>query len=189
MNCEGEGAPTRQNIKSHLQKYRLLMQKRARQEPVPGQGSCAASGGGEMKQELSTQGEPSRQEPTDVESQLEQHLARQEMNLKVRCWGGASRVGRSVTGRGRVWCGIAGRVEPDGPEGMGRSGQALTTLKEGGWRAVCMGCYPGDLKESDAVRVVCKSLGRLRVHNAVLASRHHRCCLCFRATGSDGVAD
>ena len=30
MNCEGDGAPTRQNIKSHLQKYRLMMQKRAR---------------------------------------------------------------------------------------------------------------------------------------------------------------
>jgi len=30
MKCEGEGAPTRQNIKSHLQKYRLLMQKRGK---------------------------------------------------------------------------------------------------------------------------------------------------------------
>lgn len=30
MNCDGEGAPTRQNIKSHLQKYRLLMQKRGK---------------------------------------------------------------------------------------------------------------------------------------------------------------
>jgi len=30
MNCEGDGAPTRQNIKSHLQKYRLLMQKRGK---------------------------------------------------------------------------------------------------------------------------------------------------------------
>jgi SHAQKYF class myb-like DNA-binding protein len=30
MNCEGDGAPTRQNIKSHLQKYRLLMSKRGK---------------------------------------------------------------------------------------------------------------------------------------------------------------
>ena len=31
MGCDGEeNAPTRQNIKSHLQKYRLMMQKRAR---------------------------------------------------------------------------------------------------------------------------------------------------------------
>jgi len=28
MNCTGENAPTRQNIKSHLQKYRLLVKKR-----------------------------------------------------------------------------------------------------------------------------------------------------------------
>jgi hypothetical protein len=42
MNCEGEGAPTRQNIKSHLQKYRLLIQKRAKQ----GTGGEGSSGGG-----------------------------------------------------------------------------------------------------------------------------------------------
>eukprot|EP00321_Phaeocystis_globosa_P004004 CAMPEP_0118819368 /NCGR_PEP_ID=MMETSP1162-20130426/6892_1 /TAXON_ID=33656 /ORGANISM="Phaeocystis Sp, Strain CCMP2710" /LENGTH=272 /DNA_ID=CAMNT_0006749653 /DNA_START=102 /DNA_END=917 /DNA_ORIENTATION=- len=41
MNCEGEGAPTRQNIKSHLQKYRLLMQKRARQQQATSQGGAA----------------------------------------------------------------------------------------------------------------------------------------------------
>ena len=35
MNCEGEGAPTRQNIKSHLQKYRLMMVKRSRQPFSP----------------------------------------------------------------------------------------------------------------------------------------------------------
>jgi len=37
MNIEGIHAPTRQNIKSHLQKYRLLLQKRSR--------SAAAAGG------------------------------------------------------------------------------------------------------------------------------------------------
>jgi len=53
MNCEGEGAPTRQNIKSHLQKYRLLMQKRARQTstasatavPTGGAGAGSAASG------------------------------------------------------------------------------------------------------------------------------------------------
>uniref|UniRef100_A0A7S0J772 HTH myb-type domain-containing protein n=1 Tax=Calcidiscus leptoporus TaxID=127549 RepID=A0A7S0J772_9EUKA len=45
MNCEGEGAPTRQNIKSHLQKYRLLMQKRARQSSNPGDEAVPASEG------------------------------------------------------------------------------------------------------------------------------------------------
>ncbi len=34
MNCEGEGAPTRQNIKSHLQKYRLLLQKQGLHDPT-----------------------------------------------------------------------------------------------------------------------------------------------------------
>ena len=36
MGCEREGAPTTQNIKSHLQKYRLLMQKRRAGIPVGG---------------------------------------------------------------------------------------------------------------------------------------------------------
>ena len=45
MNCEGEGAPTRQNIKSHLQKYRLLMQKRARQQQATSQGGAAGAAG------------------------------------------------------------------------------------------------------------------------------------------------
>ena len=44
MSCDGETlAPTRQNIKSHLQKYRLLMQKRAKQG-----GSAGGSGDGEL---------------------------------------------------------------------------------------------------------------------------------------------
>jgi len=85
MNCEGEGAPTRQNIKSHLQKYRLLMQKRARQEPALGQGPSAVGGGGELKQEFGqVAGEQAPLEVTDAQSALDQHLARQEMNLKVQ---------------------------------------------------------------------------------------------------------
>merc|ERR1712185_343501 len=47
MNCEGEGAPTRQNIKSHLQKYRLLMQKRAKAGHSPADMAGGSSGGGE----------------------------------------------------------------------------------------------------------------------------------------------
>merc|ERR1719478_1676521 len=47
MNCEGEGAPTRQNIKSHLQKYRLLIQKRARQQATQPESAAGASGGGD----------------------------------------------------------------------------------------------------------------------------------------------
>mgnify|MGYP006097802301 CR=1 FL=1 len=34
MGCDEEGAPTRQNIKSHLQKYRLLIQKRTGHHPI-----------------------------------------------------------------------------------------------------------------------------------------------------------
>lgn len=119
MHCEGEGAPTRQNIKSHLQKYRLLMQKRARQHssavapaPAPaapssstafgGEGTAATSaavaspgGAGSVEQEQSSSFAGSSggaaveledekpQQPID-QSVLEQHLARQEMNLKVQ---------------------------------------------------------------------------------------------------------
>jgi len=36
MGCEGEGAPTRANVKSHLQKYRLWLLKRERGEPLLG---------------------------------------------------------------------------------------------------------------------------------------------------------
>ncbi|KAL1495545.1 hypothetical protein AB1Y20_016908 [Prymnesium parvum] len=87
MNCEGEGAPTRQNIKSHLQKYRLLMQKRARMGPGgPGDAGEGSGDGAEIKRtDSSNDAEKSSQhEPSDVQSQLEQHLARQEMNLKVQ---------------------------------------------------------------------------------------------------------
>ena len=80
MNCEGEGAPTRQNIKSHLQKYRLLMQKRARQGSGAEGGS---SGAGEAQSDLKGGGSGA-EEPTDVQSELEQHLAKQEMNLKMQ---------------------------------------------------------------------------------------------------------
>ena len=84
MNCEGEGAPTRQNIKSHLQKYRLLIQKRQRQG-----GSGDGAGGAGDKAGDSAGGSASGtgasdQTPTDVQSELEQHLARQEMNLRVQ---------------------------------------------------------------------------------------------------------
>ena len=89
MDCEGEGAPTRQNIKSHLQKYRLLMQKRARQAPAGGAsgGAAAAAGGGGAGASDALPGAASSDlgggggEP---EGELEQHLARQEMNLKVQ---------------------------------------------------------------------------------------------------------
>jgi len=77
MNCEGEGAPTRQNIKSHLQKYRLLMQKRARQGGASGEG-----GGGDG--DIGGTGHSTSDAPTDVQNELEEHLARQEMNLKVQ---------------------------------------------------------------------------------------------------------
>jgi hypothetical protein len=84
MNCEGEGAPTRQNIKSHLQKYRLLIQKRAKQG-TGGEGSSGGGGSGstgEVGGASSSVGGP--KEATDVQSELEQHLARQEMNLRVQ---------------------------------------------------------------------------------------------------------
>ena len=44
MGVEGDNAPTRQNIKSHLQKYRLLLKKRAAQAANDlGSGSGAGS--------------------------------------------------------------------------------------------------------------------------------------------------
>jgi hypothetical protein len=48
MNIEGCNAPTRQNIKSHLQKYRLLLQKRSKNAAAAGTssgGAGAACGG------------------------------------------------------------------------------------------------------------------------------------------------
>ena len=85
MNCEGEGAPTRQNIKSHLQKYRLLMQKRARQGGGSGgdsaTSSAAGDGPGADKAGASSGGDTERQ-PSDLQTELEQHIANQEMNLK-----------------------------------------------------------------------------------------------------------
>ncbi|KAL3910548.1 MAG: hypothetical protein SGPRY_009013 [Prymnesium sp.] len=85
MNCEGEGAPTRQNIKSHLQKYRLLMQKRARQGPdSSSHGGGAGDSGGGKRADAEGERATHPQEPADAQSQLEQHLARQEMNLKVQ---------------------------------------------------------------------------------------------------------
>lgn len=89
MNCQGEGAPTRQNIKSHLQKYRLLMQKRAKQPgeqpvaeaPPEGQGSepeKVPEGSSGISANAAVPATP------DVQNELEQHLARQEMNLKVQ---------------------------------------------------------------------------------------------------------
>lgn len=45
MGVEGDNAPTRQNIKSHLQKYRLLVKKRAAQAAEVGNsGGMAAAG-------------------------------------------------------------------------------------------------------------------------------------------------
>jgi len=148
MNCEGDGAPTRQNIKSHLQKYRLLMQKRGKagggsmtmtpsascaslmdqdepaaedgvdasdpstiqSEPViagsrlgrdavsptakqkegvgAGAISAAESSAAEGGNALSGQeeGDRNKQEVSSaaVRSELELHLARQEMNLKIQ---------------------------------------------------------------------------------------------------------
>ena len=82
MNCEGEGAPTRQNIKSHLQKYRLLMQKRARQQATQSSGGGGGDGGSSSGMGGDAGGSSSQS--TDVQGELEQHLARQEMNLKVQ---------------------------------------------------------------------------------------------------------
>jgi len=102
MNCEGEGAPTRQNIKSHLQKYRLLMQKRARQTAPSGavtsSGTAAgnstssaavtASEGSQGRQGMGSTPKPVPEihvtSPKELQSELEQHLERQEMNLKVQ---------------------------------------------------------------------------------------------------------
>ena len=47
MGVEGDNAPTRQNIKSHLQKYRLLVKKRAAQAAeAAANGSGGGSSGG-----------------------------------------------------------------------------------------------------------------------------------------------
>ena len=60
MGVEGDNAPTRQNIKSHLQKYRLLVKKRAAQAAeAAANGSGGGSGGaskagGERKQPVRT---------------------------------------------------------------------------------------------------------------------------------------
>jgi len=86
MNCEGEGAPTRQNIKSHLQKYRLLMQKRASkggggdsaEEAMPSARGGSAGGAG------GAGGAASLLANEDVHNELEQHLEKQEMNLKMQ---------------------------------------------------------------------------------------------------------
>lgn len=45
MGVEGDNAPTRQNIKSHLQKYRLLVKKRAAQAAEAGGGGGGVGGG------------------------------------------------------------------------------------------------------------------------------------------------
>ena len=85
MNCEGEGAPTRQNIKSHLQKYRLLIQKRQRQGGGSGDGIGGSSDGvGDSGSGGGSGTGGGSEQPTDVQSELEQHLARQEMNLRVQ---------------------------------------------------------------------------------------------------------
>ena len=83
MNCEGEGAPTRQNIKSHLQKYRLLMQKRAEK------GGAEAASGGDSRGEVESKATAGHSHMADssgndVENELEQHLQKQEMNLRVQ---------------------------------------------------------------------------------------------------------
>lgn len=85
MNCEGEGAPTRQNIKSHLQKYRLLIQKRQQQgSSADGRGGSGDKLGDSASGGATSTGGGSDHTPTDVQSELEQHLARQEMNLRVQ---------------------------------------------------------------------------------------------------------
>lgn len=89
MNCQGEGAPTRQNIKSHLQKYRLLMQKRAKQPGEQPVAEAPPEGQGSEPEKI-PEGSPGSSSnaavpPTpDLQNELEQHLARQEMNLKVQ---------------------------------------------------------------------------------------------------------
>ena len=86
MNCEGEGAPTRQNIKSHLQKYRLLIQKRQKTSSTgEGAGGCGdAAGDASSVGTGGGVGGVGEGGATDVQSELEQHLARQEMNLRVQ---------------------------------------------------------------------------------------------------------
>jgi len=82
MNCEGEGAPTRQNIKSHLQKYRLLMQKRSRQGGGSGGASSSITDNPRDASPLGCFGTVDSERRTDVQTELEQHIANQEMNLK-----------------------------------------------------------------------------------------------------------
>ena len=73
MACEGQGAPTRQNIKSHLQKYRLLMQKRKNTD-------CGAV----ADEATTTNGGAYTSEACNPHCDFNQHFARQEMNLKVQ---------------------------------------------------------------------------------------------------------
>ena len=70
MDCEGEGAPTRQNIKSHLQKYRLFFSKRL--------GRRGAKGGGGDDDD----GEPSPLDPY-LERQHNGLLAQLELHAKL----------------------------------------------------------------------------------------------------------
>eukprot|EP00900_Chrysochromulina_parva_P025708 jgi/Chrpa1/7771/Chrysochromulina_OHIO_Genome00004825-RA len=80
MKCEGEGAPTRQNIKSHLQKYRLLMQKRS-----TGHDPADVAGGSSGASEGATGSAGSVPAvDADVHKELEQHLEKQEMNLRMQ---------------------------------------------------------------------------------------------------------
>ena len=80
MKCEGEGAPTRQNIKSHLQKYRLLMQKRS-----TGHDPADVVGGSSGASEGATGNAGSVPAvDADVHKELEQHLEKQEMNLRMQ---------------------------------------------------------------------------------------------------------
>ena len=57
MGVEGDNAPTRQNIKSHLQKYRLLLKKRAAQA-ANDLGSGSGAGTSTMKMRSATKREP-----------------------------------------------------------------------------------------------------------------------------------
>lgn len=103
MDCDGEGAPNRQNIKSHLQKYRLLMQKRAKQD-VPEEFGAPGSFALHMAAASATAtADPALNAPDDAHlghgersatdaaahqdkenEEFEQHLARQEMSLQVQ---------------------------------------------------------------------------------------------------------
>jgi len=86
MNCEGAGAPTRQNIKSHLQKYRLLVQKRQKQGGGKPSGAPreAASVPGPAAEGVATSTAGAAPFDADVHKELEQHLEKQEMNLKMQ---------------------------------------------------------------------------------------------------------